>query len=103
MRRIIVPEFESRSSALLRIPLFDRVLEAAGSSNDRHGTVSHAVDLRQAARFVVRWHQKNVAPGFNQVGKWIVIRNLHCQAIWKTAVEGAKHALVMRVTCAENY
>ena len=45
----------------------DSVVQSAGFAHDGNGAVLKAVHLIQAARFKLRWHQKEVATGLDSV------------------------------------
>src|SRR5450631_3799049 len=70
---VVVRELEASTLAGPRVPVFNGVVEAAGGADDRDRPVLQAVNLVEAARLVLRWHQEHVTPGFNLVRNGIVV------------------------------
>ena len=73
MKRIVWAEPKSRALARCRIEFLNCIRKTAGRTHDRHGSVAHAVHLVQAARFILRRHQKNIGAGFDEMRKPVVI------------------------------
>src|SRR5262249_23236168 len=70
---IVVLKHESGPVSGLRIELMYGIGESAGSSNNRHGTVVHAVHLVQTAWLVFRGHEEDIGAGFGKVRQPVVI------------------------------
>ena len=66
----IVPELKSSV-------FINGIIQAPGGANHRHCAVAQAVDLVQAAGFVVAGHQEHVGAGFDPVGKRGIVADLH--------------------------
>src|SRR5882762_8147882 len=60
---VVFGELKAGTFAGTRVPGFDGIVEAAGSTHDGHGAVFEAVDLVQTTRLISGWHQEHVRAG----------------------------------------
>ncbi len=88
-RHIGVLEDDAGTLAGRRVPVPHRIGQSAGGSYDREGAVGHRVHLVEAAGFEAARHQEEVAPGFDTVGKRVVVADAHADAARKVIGEPA--------------
>src|SRR5581483_8401133 len=102
LRRCVARELKSSSLPALRIPLLDGIFETAGCANYRDGSVAHAVDLSEAARFIVGRHQEYVGACLDHVREAIVVSDLDAEAVREPFVQSSEHGFVMDVAGSEH-
>jgi len=73
-------KFEAGAGAGRLAVVGDGVVEAAGGADDGEGAVLHRVDLIEAAGFVERRHEKEVAAGFDAVTEVVGVADVRADA-----------------------
>ncbi len=82
--------------------MLHRVRESAGITHNRNGPVTQAVHLIEAARFIARGHQENVAAGFDQVRERLIEPQAVAHAVGKALRQAFEETGVPWLSAAEH-
>src|ERR1051326_5369638 len=98
----VVAELETGSLASARVPRLDGVVKTAGCANDWNSAVLEAVNLIQAAGFVLRGHEEHVTASFDLVGQRIVVGDLNGDLLRELFLHPGEHFFVLAITIAQG-
>src|SRR5450755_5139166 len=88
---VVVAKLEAGTLAGASVPMLDRVVEAAGGTDDGNRAVLQAVNLVEAARLVPGRHEKHVTARLNLVRDGVVIGHLDRNFPGKLFTEAEEH------------
>src|ERR1700730_1875132 len=96
-RRIVIVEYATRAAPAARIEVLDGVRKAPGIAHNGNRAIPQTVHLIEPTGLIVRGHEKNIAPCFNEMRERLVEAGVETEAIGIAPRQTCKKIGIFRI------